>query len=117
MSSRHPLGLASTRAAGAGGGGTAAHAQAKSQAPASTLIDELVTRPSLHCSDSFVRVSASSGYVTDVTYLRGFRNDLGPTRLRMCAAINGFQPPGHESFDYCEVGCGFGDTTLALAAA
>lgn len=61
-------------------------------------------------------MSDSSGYVTDVTYLRGFRSDLSPTHLRMCAAINGFQSPGQESFDYCEVGCGFGDTTLALAA-
>ena len=118
MSSRHPLGLGSTRAAGGGGGGgAAAQAHANSQTPASTLIDEFVTRPSPHRSDRFVRVNAGSGYVTEVTYLRGFRNDLGPTRLRMCAAVNGFQPPGQESFDYCEVGCGFGDTTLALAAA
>lgn len=61
-------------------------------------------------------MSASSGYVTDVTYLRGFRSDLSPTRLRMCAALNGFRPPAQDAFEYCEVGCGFGDTTLALAA-
>lgn len=58
-----------------------------------------------------------SGYVTGVTYLRGFRGDLSPARLRMCAALNGFAPPSKDEFDYCEVGCGFGDTTLALAAA
>jgi hypothetical protein len=34
----------------------------------------------------------------------------------MCAAINGFRPPKQDAFGYCEVGCGFGDTTLALAA-
>ena len=58
-----------------------------------------------------------SGYVTGVTYLRGFRADLSPARLRMCAALNGFAPPAKDDFDYCEIGCGFGDTTLALAAA
>ncbi|HEX4514263.1 MAG TPA: class I SAM-dependent methyltransferase [Polyangiaceae bacterium] len=58
-----------------------------------------------------------SGYVTGVTYLRGFQSDLSPSRLRMCAALNGFTPPSQDDFDYCEVGCGFGDTTLALAAA
>jgi ubiquinone/menaquinone biosynthesis C-methylase UbiE len=58
----------------------------------------------------------SDGYVTGVTYLRGFRSDLAPTRLGMCAAVNGFEPPPKGAFDYCEVGCGFGDTSLALAA-
>lgn len=58
-----------------------------------------------------------SGYVTGVTYLRGFQVDLSPSRLRMCAALNGFAPPPKDDFDYCEVGCGFGDTTRALAAA
>lgn len=63
-----------------------------------------------------VSVSASDGYVT-VTYLRHFWSDLSPVRLAMCAAINGFRAPARETFAYCEVGCGFGDTTLALAAA
>ena len=58
-----------------------------------------------------------SGYVTGVTYLRGFQGDLSPSRLRMCAALNGFAPPPKDDFDYCEVGCGFGDTTRAMAAA
>jgi trans-aconitate methyltransferase len=58
-----------------------------------------------------------SGYETGVTYLRGFRSDLSPSRLRMAAALNGFAPPPKDEFDYCEIGCGFGDTTLALAAA
>jgi len=56
-------------------------------------------------------------YVTDVAYLRNFVDDLAPTRLRLVAALNGFSPPPAEGFDYCEIGCGNGDTTATLAAA
>ncbi len=55
-------------------------------------------------------------YVTDVTYVRGFEKSLSPTYIRLCAAVNGFDVPPPDAFDYCELGCAFGDTTLALAA-
>src|SRR5271168_4145766 len=55
-------------------------------------------------------------YVTDVTYVRGFEKSLSPTYLRLCAAVNGFDVPGEPAFDYCELGCAYGDTTIALAA-
>ena len=59
----------------------------------------------------------SSEYVTDVAYVRNFEADLGPPRLRLVAAVNGFAPPPATDFDYCELGCGHGDTLVALAAA
>src|SRR5580693_843693 len=55
-------------------------------------------------------------YVTDVTYVRGFEKNLSPTYIRLCAAVNGFDVPPLDAFDYCELGCAYGDTTLALAA-
>jgi ubiquinone/menaquinone biosynthesis C-methylase UbiE len=59
----------------------------------------------------------SSDYVTDVAYVRSFDKDLSPSSLRLVAALNGFSTPRSSSFDYCELGCGHGDTTVVLAAA
>lgn len=56
-------------------------------------------------------------YVTDVPYVRSFQPDLVPTQLRAVAALNGFALPPAEGFAYCELGCGFGDTLVAIAAA
>ncbi len=56
-------------------------------------------------------------YVIDVAYLRNFVDDLGPARLRLVAALNGFTPPPADGFDYCEIGSGQGDTMATLAAA
>lgn len=56
-------------------------------------------------------------YVTDVAYVRSFQPDLVPEQLRAVAALNGFAPPPAEGFAYCELGCGFGDTLIAIAAA
>ncbi len=56
-------------------------------------------------------------YVTDVAYVRNFVEDLGPARLRLVAALNGFAPPPWRDFDYCELGSGNGDTMVTLAAA
>lgn len=53
----------------------------------------------------------------EVPYLRTFSADLGPSQLRLVAALNGFVPPPSSGFDYCELGSGNGDTTAALAAA
>ena len=36
---------------------------------------------------------------------------------RYVAALNGFDSPGLDSFDYCELGCVNADTLAALAAA
>jgi SAM-dependent methyltransferase len=59
----------------------------------------------------------SHGYVTDVAYTRQFCPHLAPTLLRSVAALEGFAPPPDDAFDYCEVGCGPGDTIATLAAA
>lgn len=56
-------------------------------------------------------------YVMDVPYVRSFMDDLSPARLRLVAALNGFPTPPAEDFDYCDLGAGHGDTTVALAAA
>ena len=53
----------------------------------------------------------------DVPYVRNFVKELSPALLRAAAALNGFAPPPEDSFDYCELGCGMGDTLVTLAAA
>ena len=58
-----------------------------------------------------------SEYSNEVPYLRTFSNDLSPPVLRLVAAMNGYKPPPALDFDYCEIGCGNGDTTATLAAA
>ena len=61
--------------------------------------------------------AGEKGYLTDVAYVRQFSKELAPLALRAAAALNGFTPPPAEDFDYCELGCGTGDTTNTLAAA
>jgi SAM-dependent methyltransferase len=56
-------------------------------------------------------------YLRDVAYVRQFTRELSPLAVRAAAALNGFAPPPAEDFDYCELGCGTGDTTNTLAAA
>jgi SAM-dependent methyltransferase len=56
-------------------------------------------------------------YVTDVAYARTFVTELAPSALALVAAMNGVAAPSTETFDYCEVGCGNGDTLAILAAA
>ncbi|HEY1692749.1 MAG TPA: class I SAM-dependent methyltransferase [Polyangiaceae bacterium] len=58
-----------------------------------------------------------AGYLTDVPYVRQFCKELAPPLLRAAAALNGFTPPPADDFDYCELGCGPGDTMNTLAAA
>jgi SAM-dependent methyltransferase len=60
---------------------------------------------------------AAAGYLTDVPYLRHFCKELAPPMLRAALALNGFRPPPDDAFDYCELGCGPGDTVATLAAA
>jgi SAM-dependent methyltransferase len=61
--------------------------------------------------------AAPAAYLTDVPYLRHFCKELAPPMLRAAAALNGFSPPPDDAFDYCELGCGPGDTLATLAAA
>ena len=59
----------------------------------------------------------AEAYVNDVPYVRQFVSELAPGKLRLAAAVNGLAPPPADDFDYCELGCGHGDTLVALAAA
>jgi len=60
----------------------------------------------------------ADGYVIDVPYLPGFYSFLAPCCLNGVAAFNGVAPvPTGGPFSYLELGCGFGDTLLTLAAA
>lgn len=59
----------------------------------------------------------STVYVTDVPYLRQFCKELGPTLLRAAAGLGGFRTSTSATFDYCELGCGMGDTLCTMAAA
>ena len=56
-------------------------------------------------------------YVREIPYPRRFIPQLGPSQLRLVAAMNGFATPPDDDFDYCELGCGNGDTLGILAAA
>jgi len=57
------------------------------------------------------------GYLTDVAYVRQFVKELSPPLLRAACALGGAAPPPEDGFDYCELGCGTGDTVNTLAAA
>jgi SAM-dependent methyltransferase len=60
----------------------------------------------------------SVGYVTDVAYLPGYYPFMAPARMRYVASLQGIRPPAvSRGFDFLELGCGFGSTLLALAAA
>ena len=57
-------------------------------------------------------------YVTDVPFVRQFCRELSPALLRAAAALGGFTiPAAADTFDYCELGSGMGDTLCTLAAA
>lgn len=57
----------------------------------------------------------SEGYVSDITYTNNFYRELSPGYLDFLALTQGVQPPTHAR-TYCELGCGYGLTTLLLAA-
>jgi SAM-dependent methyltransferase len=61
--------------------------------------------------------AGDTDYLRDVAYVRQFSKELAPVAIRTAAALNGFAPPPAEDFDYCELGCGTGDTTNTLGAA
>jgi SAM-dependent methyltransferase len=57
------------------------------------------------------------GYVTDLEYESGFFPGQTPRLMSLAAAMNGVEAPDFgNGFAYCELGCGRGETSLALAA-
>ena len=57
------------------------------------------------------------GYITDVEYEAGFFAGQAPRQMALAAAMNGIEAPDFsDGFAYCELGCGRGVTSLALAA-
>ena len=60
---------------------------------------------------------SSSGYVSDVPYVRTFIRETAPAWLDHVALISGFQPPARDrAFTWCDLGCGAGVTAAILAA-
>lgn len=58
----------------------------------------------------------STGYISDVPYVRNFIGTLAPALLDHVALISGFAPPDRENgFTYCDLGCGQGVTAAVLA--
>jgi SAM-dependent methyltransferase len=67
--------------------------------------------------DLAARTVDDGEYVRDVPYPRRFTPQIAPQQLRLVAAMNGIATPPEDDFDYCELGCGNGDTLALLAAA
>jgi hypothetical protein len=60
---------------------------------------------------------AAAGTVVDVEYTGGYFAHQSPSLMRYIALINGYTAPDISGeFTYCELGCGRGVTSLALAA-
>jgi SAM-dependent methyltransferase len=58
------------------------------------------------------------GYVTDASYPDRFHRELSPAWLNYVAALKGAAPRDlGEPFDYLELGCAFGHSTMTNAAA
>lgn len=58
-----------------------------------------------------------SGYVQDVAFRSGVVTGQSPAVMRYVSLLNGFVPEVPRTrFTYCDLGCGEGVTTLALAA-
>ncbi len=56
------------------------------------------------------------GDLSEIPYTWGYYRELNPVLLNYVAALNGFQPRDLEDgFTYCELGCGNGVSTAALA--
>lgn len=59
----------------------------------------------------------TEGYNSDSNYTIGHFKELNPEYLNMCAVLAEVNPiPIEESFSYCELGCGYGLSTLINAA-
>ena len=60
----------------------------------------------------------TTGYVTDTTYADTFFKELSPAWLNYVAALNGVAPRRLDAtFNYLELGCGFGTSAVINAAA
>lgn len=60
----------------------------------------------------------SHGYYVSSAYTGGFYAEQTPISMAWAALAAGTRPPGHEGrFTYLELGCGFGETALAVATA
>lgn len=59
------------------------------------------------------------GYVADQEYTSDYHHAYTPAMLDYVALLNGIAPPDRPAgqFRFCDLGCGFGMTALALAAA
>jgi SAM-dependent methyltransferase len=58
------------------------------------------------------------GYITDASYPDRFHRELSPAWLNYVAVLNGAAPHDlGEPFDYLELGCAFGHSTMTNAAA
>src|SRR3954469_21755233 len=65
-----------------------------------------------------IMVDWGQGYVSDIEYGRGFYREQSPTILNLACLLTGVEPlPLDDGFNYCELGCGQGFTSLLLAAA
>lgn len=60
----------------------------------------------------------SDGYVSDIEYLPGFYMDQTPAHLDVACLLRDIEPPvaAGAPFRYCELGCGVGESALAIAA-
>ncbi len=63
-------------------------------------------------------MSSWDGYVADIPYVSEYYANLSPHKLNLACLIHGINPPSFGMGSaYLELGCGFGITLLALAAA
>lgn len=57
------------------------------------------------------------GYIVDIEYTENFYGQQAPALMAYVAALNGYSAPRLDrEFTYCELGCGQGLTSIALAA-
>jgi len=60
----------------------------------------------------------SKGYYVGSAYTGGFYAEHTPVSMAWAALVAGTAPPAHDgAFTYLELGCGFGETALAVATA
>jgi ubiquinone/menaquinone biosynthesis C-methylase UbiE len=61
----------------------------------------------------------TQGYVSDLEYLPGFYVEQTPAHLDIACMLRAVEPPVRpgEPYTYCELGCGTGETAMAIAAA
>lgn len=63
-------------------------------------------------------MTRAEGYVADTGYTHDFYRELTPTLQRFALLLRGIEAGGDsQRFKYCELGCGYGFSSLLLAAA